>query len=162
MEMKSLQMGTDWTYLFNSKAILGRETTIVDIETLRDDEVVIIQMMHGRRCRRDRRLGCSRPRPRRRHRQGGSGLLRGRRHHRHFLLTSLDVGVKRSHELHATWRWGEWRGDEVHIGRFPAFSFTGGLRELSLVPSVGRGIREQPVDPWQKMQRYLKVAQGGQ
>ena len=29
------------------------------------------------------------------------------------------VGVKRGHELRATWRSGERRGDEVRIGRFP-------------------------------------------
>ena len=65
MEMKSLQMGTDWTHLFDDKAILSRATAIVDTEVLRDAEVVIAQTMHGCRCRRDRRLSCSRPRPRR-------------------------------------------------------------------------------------------------
>ena len=60
MEMKNLQMGTDWTYLFDNKAILGRATTIVDTQALRDAEAVIAQTMHGRRCRRDRHLSCSR------------------------------------------------------------------------------------------------------
>ena len=137
MEMKSLQMGTDWTYLFDNKAILGRATTIVDTQALRDAEAVIAQTMHGRRCRRDRHLSCSRPRPRRRCRQGGSGLLRGHRHRRRFLLTLSD---SRSWLVLSAAMSFARRGVRVRRAATrsaPDCSPTGGLRE-SLDSSVGR------------------------